>query len=194
MIQWRRLTVLTTIGLALGLFASRGLSAAEHAYVGTKDCKKCHLKEYKSWAETKMAKSFEQLRADVAAEAKTKAGLDPKKDYTKDAACLGCHTNGYGKKGGFVDEASTADQVGVGCEMCHGAGGTYVADDKMSTKNKEYKKADVVAAGMVATVGEAQCVACHNEKNPFHAKGTKFDYAANKDKGMHEKFPLKYAH
>lgn len=188
----RRIALLT---LALGLVSFAAARAAtEHAYIGQNACKKCHLKEYKSWAETKMAKSFELLRAGAAAEAKTKAGLDPKKDYTQDAKCVGCHTNGYGKKGGFVDEATTPTQAGVGCEMCHGAGGAYVADDKMSIKNKNYKLADLLPLGLIAKVGEAQCITCHNEKSPFHVKGEKFDFAARKDKGTHEKIPLKYSH
>ena len=165
--------------------------AEEHAFIGNKDCRKCHLKEYKSWAETKMGMAFETLKPGVAAEAKTAAGLDPQKDYTADPKCLTCHTVGYGKPGGFVDVATTPDHVGVGCEMCHGAGGTYTQDHLMSLKNKEYKKAEVVAAGMVAEVGEAQCVACHNENSPTKKA---FDYATAKTEGLHEQFPLKYQH
>jgi hypothetical protein len=165
--------------------------AEEHAYVGNKNCRKCHLKEHKSWAETQMAKAFETLKPGVAAEAKTAAGLDPQKDYTTDSECLACHTVGHGKEGGFVDVATTPDHLGVGCEMCHGPGGTYTQDHLMSLKNREYKKAEVVAAGMVAEVGEAQCVACHNEKSPSFKE---FDYAARKAEGLHEIFPLKYEH
>lgn len=164
---------------------------ADNAYVGVKGCKKCHLKEFKSWSETKMANAFETLRPGNAAEAKTKAGLDPNADYTTDAKCLACHTTGYGKEGGFVDEATGADLMGVGCEMCHGAGGAYTADDKMSLKNKEYKRADVVAAGLVHPIDENQCKTCHNENNPT---GAEFDWATMKDKGTHEAFPLKYNH
>ncbi|MCP3964562.1 MAG: hypothetical protein GY719_42580, partial [bacterium] len=98
---------LTPVGVALvalltGLPASVA-EEAEHAFVGTKKCKKCHLKEYKSWAETKMAKTFEVLKPEIRAEAKVAAGLDPAKDYSTDATCLPCHTTGYGKEGGFVD-------------------------------------------------------------------------------------------
>jgi Cytochrome c554 and c-prime len=167
---------------------------AEHAFVGTKNCKKCHLKEYKSWAETKMAMSFDNLKPGVRAEAKTAAGLDPAKDYTKDATCLPCHTTGYGKKGGFVDIETTPELAGVSCEACHGAGEDYIQEQLMSLKNKEYKLADVVAAGMVAEVSAEQCVQCHNSKSPFVDEGFVFDFAANKDKGTHEAFPLKYEH
>ena len=178
--------------VACGIVGSSAF-AGDFAYVGSKNCKKCHLKEHKSWAETKMAKSFDGLKAGAAVEAKKKAGLEDK-DYTKDAACLGCHTTGYGKTGGFVDEASTPDLMGVGCESCHGPGGTYTEKQHMSLDNKEYKKAELVKVGLVDTVGEAQCTTCHNEKSPFAEKGKAFDFAANKDKGTHEHFPLKYTH
>jgi hypothetical protein len=166
----------------------------EHAYIGSQKCKACHFKEYKSWAETPMAKAMETLKPGVAAEAKTKFGLDPAKDYTQDKTCLPCHVTGYGKPGGFVDMATTPALAGVGCEMCHGPGGTYTQKEYMSFQNKEYKKADLVAVGLVGEVGAAQCTVCHNEKNPAAPKGVKFDFAAMKDKGMHEQFPLKYQH
>ncbi len=103
-----------------------------------------------------------------------------------------CHVTGFGKEGGFVDVASTPDLVGVGCEMCHGPGGTYTQDEYMSLKNKEYKKSEVVAVGMVDTVSEAQCTVCHNENVPM--EGYTFDFETSKDEGTHEKFPLKYNH
>ena len=105
-----------------------------------------------------------------------------------------CHVTGYGKKGGFVDIETTPELAGVGCESCHGAGGTYVQDQYMSLKNKEYKKADIVAVGLVDKVSKAQCTGCHNSESPFVKEGFVFDFDANKDKGTHEHFPLKYAH
>jgi hypothetical protein len=169
-------------------------AAGEHAYVGTTNCRKCHLKEWKSWAETKMAKTFETLKPGVSAEAKAAAGLDPNKDYTADPECLPCHTTGYGEEGGFVDVASTPEHLGVGCEMCHGPGGTYTKEEYMSLKNKEYKKADIVAVGMVDKITVEQCQVCHNSDSPFVGDDYVFDFDARKDEGTHEKFPLRYEH
>lgn len=166
----------------------------EHAYVGSKKCKMCHLKEHKSWAATKMANAYEQLKPGERADKKKAAGLDPGKDYTEDATCLRCHTTGYGKPGGFVDMATTPDLAGVGCEMCHGPGGTYTRSEHMSLKNKEYKKAEIVAVGLVDTISEDQCRGCHNTDSPFVGDDYAFDFEANKEKGTHEKFPLKYPH
>ncbi len=171
-----------------------GGEETEHAFVGSKKCKKCHVKEYKSWAETTMATTFDTLKPGERAEAKTAAGLDADKDYTADATCLPCHTTGYGKEGGFVDFETTPELAGVGCESCHGAGADYIEEQLMSLKNKTYKKADVVAAGMVAEVSAEQCTPCHNSESPFVGDDFEFDYEANKDEGMHKQYPLKYEH
>lgn len=170
------------------------LEAAEHSYVGSKKCRMCHPKEWQSWSETKMGKSYEHLKKGVEAEAKKKAKLDPNKDYTKDPTCLPCHTTGYGKPGGFVDIKATPDLAGVGCEMCHGPGRTYTQPEFMSLKNKEYKKSEVVRVGLIEKITQAQCTVCHNSKSPFVGKDYVFDFEAKKTKGTHTKFPLQYKH
>ncbi|RMG44588.1 MAG: cytochrome C554 [Acidobacteria bacterium] len=179
---------------ALAFLAGGMALAAEHEFVGTKTCKKCHIKQWKSWSQTRMAKAFDILKPGERAEAKKAAGLDPQKDYTTDPNCLKCHTTGYGKPGGFKDIASTPDRAGVGCEMCHGAGKDYTKPDVMSLKNKNFKHADAVAAGMVDKVSEKQCLACHNEESPFHGGKYAFNFEERKDKGTHEHYPLKYQH
>lgn len=166
----------------------------EHAYIGSKKCKKCHLKQYKSWAETKMANAFELLKPGGDIEEKTAAGLDPEKDYTTDEKCLPCHVTGYGQDGGFVDIETTPNLAGVGCEMCHGAGGTYSQDQYMSTKNKKYIKANIVAVGMVDTVSEDQCVVCHNTDSPFVGDDYVFDFEKRRSDGSHKNFELKHEH
>jgi len=176
------------------LAAPTAAEAEDFAYIGSKNCKKCHLKEFKSWEATKMATTFDALKPGERTEAKLGAGLDPNNDYSTDAKCVKCHVTGYGQPGGFVDIETTPDLANVGCESCHGPGGTYVADELMSLKNKEYKRADVVAAGMVEKVGADQCTGCHNSESPFVADGYVFDFEANKETGTHEKYPLKYNH
>ena len=187
-----RYGVILAVGVALAMSARAG--AEGHSNVGARKCKACHLKEYNSWAETKMAKSFDDLRPGDRVEAKTKAKLDPNKDYTTDATCLACHTTGYGKPGGFVDMATTPDLAGVQCEMCHGPGGTFIQKEHMSLQNKEYKKAELVKVGLVGQITKAQCEGCHNAKSPFVGKDYVFDFEKRKKDGTHEKFPLKYVH
>jgi hypothetical protein len=190
----RSICITGSLMVLAALLTSPVTPAAEHEFVGSKKCKMCHLKEYKSWEATMMARSFDNLKPGERVEAKKAAGLDPQKDYTQDATCVACHSTGYGKPGGFVDLATTPDLAGVGCESCHGAGGTYIKEGYMTLKNKEYKKAELVAVGLVATVGAAQCEGCHNADSPFVADDFVFDFAASKGKDTHEVVPLKYPH
>ena len=178
----------------LALVCAPHAAAQEHRYVGSKKCKMCHVKQWKSWSETSMANTFDVLKPGERAETKRTAGLDPDKDYTKDADCVRCHVTGHGKEGGFADSDSTPELAGVGCEMCHGPGGTYLEAQYMSLKNKEYKKADLVAVGMVDQIVREQCVACHNSDSPFVGDDYVFDFESRKDEGTHEQFPLKYDH
>lgn len=178
--------VFLAVGLVFGLSQAQ---AGDHDFVGSKKCKACHMKQYKSWETTTMATALDTLKPGERAEAKKAAGLDPDKDYTTDKECLACHVTGLGEPGGFVDAETTPYLVGVGCEWCHGAGGTYVKSEYMSLKNKEYKKAEIVAVGMVDTVSDAQCLPCHNDKSPTYKEFT-FDT----EKGIHEHYALKYEH
>ena len=181
--------------LAVGVLATVGLPVAgEDSYVGAAKCRMCHLKQYKSWEATTMAKSFENLKAGVKAEAKSAAGLDPDADYTTDDTCLPCHTTGYGEPGGFVSLETTPKLVGVQCESCHGPGSQYLADDKMSLKNKEYQREDLLAAGLVLPSAETCTTLCHNEKSPFLSEETVFDFETRKTEGTHEHIALKYPH
>ena len=188
-IQWFGLVLVLAV-----LFAVPGSNGDEHAYVGANTCKKCHIREWRSWSETKMANAFELLKPGARAEQRKAAGLDPDKDYTTDPACVKCHVTGYGKPGGFVDLETTPALVGVGCEMCHGPGGTYTQDGYMTLQNKEYKKADLVAVGLVGELTKQQCANCHNTESPFVGDDYVFDFESRKQQGTHEKIPLKYEH
>lgn len=189
----RRLLGFTILIAAVALLvAAPAAKAEDHAFIGSKNCKKCHIKQYKSWEQTKMGSAYESLKPGVDVEAKATMGLNADEDYTQNAECVACHVTGHGKEGGFTSEADTPELAGVGCEMCHGAGGTYSQDEYMSLKNKEYKRAEVVAVGMVEKVGEEQCVQCHNENVPI--EGYTFDFETKKAEGTHENIPLKYNH
>ena len=188
----RRFLGFTMLIAALALLAALPATAEEHAFVGSKNCKKCHIKEYKSWEETKMASAYESLKPGVDVEIKAELGMSADEDYTQNEECVACHVTGWGKEGGFTSEADTPELANVGCEVCHGAGGTYIQDGYMTLKNKEYKLSELVAVGLVEKVGPEQCIACHNENVPI--ENYTFDFEAKKDEGTHEKFPLKYDH
>lgn len=168
----------------------------EYEYVGSKKCRKCHNKEYKSWKETAKAKTLEPLKPGQASEAKQKHNLDPAKDYTKDEGCLACHSTGFGQPGGYfvpdtADEAAVKKAKkleGVGCESCHGPGSAYnKVFEEIKKSKRMYKVEEVYAVGLTK-IEESTCTGCHNEKSPTFES---FNYEEQKDKGLHEVFPLK---
>lgn len=183
--------------------AEGGDEAPKPEFIGSDGCKKCHFKQWMSWRKTSMAKSFDTLKPGEAVEAKKKHGLDPEKDYTKDASCLRCHTTGYGKPGGYpalVDgeswsEAETkraAARRGVQCESCHGPGSLsapYKAD------HPDYKREDLVKMGLIEADAES-CAQCHNAESPTVADDYELDFEElTKDPDqIHDHVPLKGDH
>ncbi|MBE9537153.1 MAG: cytochrome c family protein [Proteobacteria bacterium] len=177
------------VSFACYLAAITSNSLAGPAYVGVDGCK-CHKAEISDWERSKHAKAFKRLRAGKAKSAKKKAGLDPKKDYTTDTKCLKCHTTGYGQ-GGFKDETSTPDMVGLGCEVCHGAGASYRVIHK--DNGLGFSKAEAKAAGQLyGSIDPAVCKSCHDHAdNPFKASvGEKYIFDLNEalknSKAFHE--------
>lgn len=185
---------------AASVSAATGFPAGpERTYVGSKKCKKCHIKQYKSWAKTRMANAFDILKPGEHSEAKTKFHVDVTKDFTKDDKCLKCHTTGFGHAGGYATP-DPADKkavrkakklMGVGCESCHGPGSEYVKVFTDILKSKRmYDVEELYAAGLTR-IDASTCTTCHNEESPTINKGDPFDYEKMKAQGTHEHLPLK---
>lgn len=156
--------VLLVSFIALGGISIQASSEPNGKYIGTDNCKVCHMKQYRSWAQTKMAKTFtESLNA----------------EQRQDPECIVCHVTGYKKLGGFFNQKDTPHMVGVQCEGCHGPGSMYYTDEVMRNK-----KASLYLGLLEQT--EKVCIVCHNEKSPTFPGPFKFD----KSKGVHEHFPL----
>ena len=170
----------------------------EIKFEGAKTCQKCHYQEYSTWEKTAMAKAFTTLKPKEKVEIKKQKGMDPEKDYTKDAKCVECHVTGYGKPGGYPaivegkewtaeEKERAARMEGVGCESCHGPGekaSVYKKD------NKDYKWADLAKLGAVHS-DMRTCVPCHNNNSPTY-KEFKFRETLGRD--THEIFNLKRDH
>lgn len=167
--------------------------ATEIGYVGPERCHDCHPDQYASWADTRMATSFEVLRPGQKVEEKKLAGLDPDEDYTQDQTCLPCHTTGYGLVGGFTSFEETPRMAGVTCEACHGPGGRY-AGTVMNKSDPSFQTAVAREAGLVYPPTARVCRRCHNEDSPFAGSDYKFDYEERVSKGTHEHFALDYKH
>jgi len=159
--------------------------AEEAVYIGVEECRICHLPHYNSWDGTKMSRAYELLKPGVRKEAKTKAGLDPEHDYSKEDSCLPCHVTGYKKPGGFSSIEETPGFTGVQCEMCHGPGSIYAR--MMLKKRGTYKRADYIEKGGL-TMPSAEnnvCVKkCHNPKSPF-VHSLEFNFEDRKSIGTH---------
>jgi hypothetical protein len=193
----RTLTLVAALAVALAGRAETACPRADEAkYEGSKSCQKCHFKEYQTWQKTKMAKAFETLKPNAAADAKKAANLDPAKDYTKDAKCVSCHVTGYGKPGGYpelgkewtAEEKARAPLMeGVGCESCHGPGSLASPYKK---DNKEYKWADLAKLGAVHP-DEKNCATCHHKESPTFKE---FKFADKIGKDTHDILKLKADH
>lgn len=173
--------------------------ASPYSYVGSKKCKKCHIKQYKSWEKTRMGKAMDILRPGNNKGMKEKSQLDVGKDYTTDEKCLKCHTVGFGKPGGYAipdpqDKKAVRHakkREGVGCECCHGPGSEYVkVFDEILKSKRKYKVKELYALGL-RKIDESTCKTCHNEESPSVNPGDAFDYEKRKDEGTHEHYPLK---
>ena len=154
-------------------------------YVGSETCGKCHLKAFKAWQKTKLARAIEVLGPRKAMKAKKSMSLDPYRDFTKDMNCLKCHTTGFK----LNDDGTYAfAEYGIGCEVCHGAGKKY--SRIMKIKGRNYKREELVKAGLNLDF-EDTCLKCHNEESPLIDKEYIFSHK-ERYKGVHGIIDLKY--
>ncbi|MBS0155428.1 MAG: cytochrome c family protein [Nitrospira sp.] len=191
-----------------------GTASADGTFEGRKKCFNCHKGEGEAWEKTLHGKAMESLkpsRGKKKDEAMVKAKLDPKKDYTKDKDCVGCHVDGFGKEGGYIIEEPEKFLTGVGCESCHGAGSDYrkihrKAGEAYEKSQKTAERASLVEAGQDFEFQE-KCNACHLNYEGSPWKGAKkpytpftptvdkkysfdFEKYVRDDKAMHTHFKL----
>jgi hypothetical protein len=130
------------------------------AYVGASKCKICHVDIFSSWVKTSHAQALSSLKG----------------EESGDAACLECHTTGFGA-GGYGTEGIVTDLGAVQCEACHGPGSLYSFSSIMLSPEKRRK------AGLTP-VDSLLCTRCHNAKSPTF-KG--FTYEAGLLTGTHSR-------
>ena len=105
-------------------------------FVGERSCRKCHKKEYKMWKKSRHAKAYQSL-------------VKSKRHY--ELECIGCHTIGFEKKGGFRRLDRMREFKNVQCESCHGPGSLH--------RKKDGK--------IIKKVAQSTCLECHNrERDP----------------------------
>ena len=153
---------MTAVGVAANATEFHTWTELDPAYEGGRSgCRRCHLKQYRSWEKTPHADAFEILP----------------EESREDPACLKCHTTGYGETSGFTSIADTAALKGVGCEVCHGPGSIYKDKDIMESRD------DSIAAGL-RIPNEQTCLGCHNSESPEFPGS--FDFEEMKAAGVHE--------
>ncbi len=194
--------------------AVAGTASAQGTFEGRKKCYNCHKSQGESWDKTLHGKAMESLKPSRGKEkdkAMVKAKLDPKKDYTDDKDCVGCHVDGFGQEGGYVIEEPEKFVTNVGCESCHGAGSAYrkihrKAGEAFEKSGKTMAREKLVEAGEEFEF-EEKCKACHlnyegsgwkgvkKPYTPFTPKVDKkytfdFEKQVRNNKAMHEHFKL----
>jgi len=144
------------------VLAAHSSMPQDHAFEGGRTaCRRCHIKQYRSWEATPHAKALETLP----------------EESQSDPACLQCHTTGYGVASGYTSVTDTPNLANVTCEACHGAGADYKDRDTMKDRDAS------VAAGLLIP-DEATCMGCHNAESPTFSG--EFDFEAAKAAGVHE--------
>lgn len=69
--------------------------------------------------------------------------------------CLGCHTTGYGVKGGFTSPLHTPRLANVQCEGCHGPGSEHI---------RRNARGGFLAGSDQPEILKKMCLACHDAR------------------------------
>ncbi len=120
---------------------------AASAYVGTDACKACHAQAYALYQKTAHARAWKTME-------------DAGKQC--DSGCIGCHSVGFEKAGGYCRIRDAVKWTNVGCENCHGPGSGHIANIGNRNAWGEFFRADPSAD---------TCVGCHN-----HEHSDRFDF------------------
>jgi len=132
------------------LKASGASEQSGDVYLGVGVCMTCHTEDFNIYAHTQHAKAYRTLSAQF---------------VQRDASCIGCHSTGYGRKGGysgFRRLGGRVDLVDVQCEACHGPGNEHSRD------------------GSYVDNALDSCIKCHTEE-----QDPDFDFAEAWEKIKH---------
>jgi len=124
---------------------------ANQTYIGVTKCGSCHFEKYQDWrkSQEKHAKAFEIMPAST----------------KENAACLKCHTTGFGEPSGFHTAADRA-LAGVTCEACHGPGSIHAELSKPFANKKQLApEQDKIARDSIyRMLPQNVCVTCHDSR------------------------------
>jgi peroxiredoxin len=156
---WRDRREPALMRMRLAKLAGEPLPILLHStgYSGDEFCNVCHEAENQTWQLTRHAGAFDTL---------VRHGAD------HDPECLGCHVVGWGEPGGFSLENPAVSLEGVGCETCHGRGGTHLDEkpDDAPPLEPDY---------------EAVCKTCHTQKHSLGFEYAKFLPLVSHEENLH---------
>ncbi len=81
-----------------------------------------------------------------------------------DTTCVGCHSVGFMRPGGFCRLQDVEVFKDVGCESCHGPGAGHVAAKKTAADTG----ANTSGAHFIASPDASNCQTCHNREHSPH--------------------------
>jgi hypothetical protein len=123
----------------------KAMQSGNSPYASAEVCEKCHQAEFEKWSSSAHSQAFYKLQ-------------DVNKAY--DPFCVGCHTLGFEKDGGYIDSMLTPKLMHVQCENCHGAAREHAKDPiQHATTNKQWQ-------------AQERCAQCHVQK---HSPDFKFE-------------------
>ena len=116
-------------------------SSEADVYVGSVACQSCHPGAYEVYQKTAHAHAWKTLE-----------------DAGKmcDLGCIGCHTVGYEKPGGFCRLVDAEKNKNVGCENCHGPGRGHISNPHNRSAWSSLFKPNP---------GSDVCISCHNQEH-----------------------------
>ncbi|MBU1100702.1 MAG: cytochrome c family protein [Bacteroidetes bacterium] len=117
--------------LIIALTFTVSLNAQEYKYIGSQECKKCHISEKKgsqfvSWLKSRHSHAFWRLNSEWSLFlAHQREKYQDVTEPQKDERCLKCHTSIRDESKELASETYNIEE-GVGCEACHGPASVYI--------------------------------------------------------------------
>lgn len=127
------------------------IAANAPSYVGAQTCKNCHAQAYEVWQKavftsTGLNEEGKEFKRTIGHSKAWATLSDINKD--QDRSCVGCHSIGFMKPGGYCKTSDVDFRKDVQCESCHGPGSLHAqsGDKKFINRN----------------VSEETCRSCHH--------------------------------
>jgi hypothetical protein len=107
------------------------VESGQSDFVGAQACSACHENAQSVWEGTGHSGAYSILER-------------VNKEY--DPECIGCHTVGFNKSGGFIDLSVSSHLIDVQCESCHGTGRDHLESNGiLSTENSNWSLEKICA-------------------------------------------------